>query len=142
MAVQHMRIVLSAYLTNGQVNDAAEYLRGLGVSTGPYSVAPQPSPKAAVNLEIGNIEAAEFAEHGDEQWNHFEAAVGQCLSRFGEWLATVPTQNMDRLREAGWKVWSIANLWIDQDQMDFHLPPVLSAQLGRLELELYVLSNE
>src|SRR5213075_2324022 len=101
MAVQYMRIVLSAYLTNGQVNDAGEYLRRLGVSTGPYSLAPQPSPKAAVNLDIGTIQAAEFAEHGDEQWNHFEAAVGQCLSRFGEWLATVPTENMDRLKAAG-----------------------------------------
>jgi hypothetical protein len=142
MAISEISFVLSAYHGHGRPNSREEFLHHFGISTEPYSFRKQLSATAAICLEIGALRIADYEEFGTEAPEELEKAIQKCLTQFANWLAAIPTENIERLRQSGMKVWVICKMWIDQDQMEFNLFPPLSAQLGRLGLQFYLITNE
>lgn len=144
MAITHCSIVLSAYHPGGPPLDTKRFVFGLGAPDVPYEIYGGGNNSHAGGLRIGNLKLNDFGEATgrSDPWADFDASLKILLLKFAAWLARVPTENIGRLRADGLKVWVVINLQIDCDQMDFHLPPPLAAELGRLDLELYVLSNE
>ena len=144
MAVTQLRVVLSAYYPDGRPIDIEHFITGLGVSDVPYEIYGGGQDSSAGGLRITSLDLADFEEpiHRPEAHDDYERAIRDRLLAFATWLSRVPTANVLHLRSDGLKVWVIVNLWIDGDQMDFRLPPPLAAELGRLDLELYILSNE
>lgn len=142
MAVTELNVFLLAHPPSGKVNDRDDFLAILDVSIEPYNPRQSSSEAPVHGLEIGFFTIEEFKQWDTERYEHFSAAIEQCLASFAAWLAKVPSENVERLRASGFHVFVLITMWMDQDQMDFDLPPALSLQLGRLGLELRMLSNE
>lgn len=144
MANLHFGIALSAYYLDGRPLDPRQFVAGLGVAEIPYDVKGEGRRYESARLIIGELGLSDFGDPSvrPEVHDDYANAIEKCLLKFAGWLAGVPAESMRRFREQGMKVWVIVNLWIDCHQMDFTVPPKLSAELGRLNMELYVLSNE
>jgi hypothetical protein len=141
VAIQQIRILLNASHEWGTPNKRSEFVKLLGVKTIPFTFSPQPSSDAAINIEIVSLGIADYKRFGTERYEEFEKDLQNSLGDFAEWLGTIPTENMDRVRTSGLKVMVLVTFWMDQDQMEFNLLPSLSSELGRLGLKLYLMSN-
>jgi len=128
MAATHFKIVLAYYSDTPIARERSTVT--LGSQKLPYHVA-----------RLGLKEFGDPSER-PEAHDDFERAINACLLDFAVWLSQISSEEINATRSAGLNPWVIVNLWIDSDQMDFHLPPLLSTELGRLGLELYILSNE
>ena len=144
MAISGFSAGLSAYHPNGPCLHTKRFVLGLGVGEVPYEVYGGDDESHAGGLTIGRLNLEDFGERDgpSDIWADFEAAMTACLLAFAAWLTRVPTDSTVRHRQYGLNDRVIVNLWIDGNQMDFRVPPPLAEQLGRLGLELHILSNE
>src|SRR6476469_1501416 len=144
MGISHFCCTLSAWYRDGRPLLPERLGQDLGISEIPYPVNSSGEKGTAVRVDVGELALKDFGDpyENPEVYNDFGKAIETCLMKFADWLSTIPTEGMRRLREESFYGWVIVNLWIDSDQMDIHILPPLSRELGRLELELYILSNE
>jgi hypothetical protein len=142
MAIKEIALVLSAYRPDGQPIESEAFVSGLGVGIAPYERYGTAEAWGAVGLEVVCLRADVFKDFGTERYEALEEAVQANLLAFAEWLAAIPAENMNRMRANGLKIHIVVNLLMDQDQMEFTLPPKLSVQLGRLGISFYMISNE
>jgi hypothetical protein len=142
MAIIHFSCALSAWYRDGRPLEPKQMARDLGASEVPFKEIF--SQERFTGLNIAEIAASEFGDHYErpEACEEFDVAMRAALLKFAEWLSQIPIENIGRMRDESFYAWVIINLWIDGDQMDLYILPPLSRELGRLELELYVLSNE
>jgi hypothetical protein len=61
---------------------------------------------------------------------------------FAEFLATVPRENVDSLRRSGVELNVFLDAWIDQDAFDLQWESRLLGELGRLGLNLEIVTND
>ena len=144
MAITYCSIVLSAHHPGGPPLDTKRFVLGLGIPDVPYEVYGGDDRAHAGGLRIGTLNLKDFGQPTaqSDPWGAFDVATKTLLLGFAAWLSRIPAVNLDRMRAGGLTIWVIVNLWIEDNQMDYRLPPPLAAELGRLGLELYVLSNE
>jgi len=140
MAIQSTRLTLSAHYPDGRPIRLDEFLPG--VTFAPYTPYGEPGQWKAVGLQLAEAEITDFENFGTERYEEYGKAVQENLLGFAGWLATIPADNAERLQRGGLRIELIVTLVVDQDQMEFTLPPELSLQLGRHQIRLYILSNE
>lgn len=61
---------------------------------------------------------------------------------FAEFLATVPRENVEALRRGGVELNVFLDAWIDQDAFDLQWEAKLLGELGRLGLNLEIVTND
>ena len=61
---------------------------------------------------------------------------------FADYLATVPRENVEALRKSGVELNVFLDAWIDQDMFDLQWESRLLGELGRLGLNLEIVTND
>jgi hypothetical protein len=61
---------------------------------------------------------------------------------FADYLATVPRESVESLRKSGLELNVLLDAWIDQDMFDLQWESKLLAELGRLGLNLEIVTND
>ncbi len=141
MALNQIQLVLTTWRAGGEPLEPSELLTKLGVDPEPYTAYGYAERWRSVCIRAGPLLLSDFAQ-GDDCWSEFERAVGIWLTQFAGWLAGVRQECVERMRSEGIDAQVIVNLELDSGQFDLTLPPELCAELGRLRLPIYILSNE
>jgi hypothetical protein len=84
----------------------------------------------------------------DSYWDreHPTVALGDAFRagqiEFADYLATVPKESVDALRNSGVELNVYLDAWIDQDLFDLQWESRLLGELGRLGLNLEIVTND
>ena len=141
MAVSFVRCVLVASRPGGLVTSAelAPVTAGTDATALPVEVVADRPGRSATIVFGDDLSSDAFT--GDARHDAFDDAVVQRLRAVGAWV--MPRAPAVRaLASAGVAVELLIELWLDQDQLDLHLPVELLAALGAAGVGVYVLSNE
>jgi hypothetical protein len=143
MAINQMRLVLSAYHPDGKPIEPEDFCKALGTTIAPYTPYGKAAKWHAVGLEIASLRISDFDKPDvEEPSGEYAKAVKQSLLSFAGWLETVPTKNVRLMKKSCLDIYVLLTLLMDQDQMEFALPHELNFQLGRLQMRFSVLSKE
>lgn len=142
MSVKHAQFNLVASHGNGPPVLSSEFLVPLAAVVGGVvsDVRADGGKWSSGKIVFGQVALADFAG-AFEPPEHFAAAMAARLDAIAGWMEP-RVEAMQSLARAGLQLQFIVELWMDQDQMDLHLPPRLMAALGKAGIVAYVLSNE
>jgi len=137
VAVEHLSATLQVWKIGGRPT-VAEFLDQLVVDS-KDEVKKQIKPNPRVDLMF--IERAAFSA-AEEPSEAFAAELQNKLTNVAQWLNKQPTTLFNTLRQAGFKTRVLFSGWIDCDQLDLDLPPVLLESCGRLGLQVSIITND
>lgn len=140
MSVTSFQCNLTAHRPRGIVT-SDEFLVPLTAEAGgliAYAVADRPAGTTGIiAFQPPRLDVFTGAERHD----HFQAAVAAQLNAIGVWLLPRAPALL-HLRSNDVRPQFIVELWMNQDQMDLHLPAALLGSLAAANVEIYILSNE
>ena len=136
MSVQWVKVMLRMWRPGGKVA-LADFVRPLQLqSSDPYG-------KFGAEDDLRSTGLIVFAElQSSEHPDSFDDAIQAKLAEVGRWLQQRPRDGFEFLHKRSIKTDLLIPMWIDSDQMDLALPPILCAACGDRGIPILVYSNE
>jgi hypothetical protein len=143
MSVQKVSISLQAYHTDGGNVTQEEFITPLAIiGTDKIVRILSDRGKWLSGLVVflnTNISEFSLSPEPDEPFaNH----ITSTLEYVAQWLGERPPEAIQILKRNGLELALFIDLWIDQDQMEFSLPPSLLLACGRLGIKIELITND
>lgn len=138
MAVEHLSVTLQVWRYTGGGPKPTEFLDRLVIAPGD-TVKKRKTPNRRVDVTA--IEIGEFSD-AKEPREAFVEELENRLTRAADWLGKQPPEVFATLRESGFYTDLLFTGWIDCDQLDLDLPPVLLEACGKLGLKISIITND
>lgn len=143
MAILSINLVLSAARRDGQTVTSEDFLGPLNLSNGKSS-----GWECVADRSPGTTGLVVFYERsvsdieGDEPHEILTEELTAKYTEISNWLESLPQDAIAKIQGAGLRLTFNVETWIDQDQIDFDLPPELMVALGSNGIPLQLVSNE
>ena len=143
MAILSINLVLSAARRDGEAVTSEDFLGPLNLSTGESSdwecVADR-SPGMTGLVVFYERSVSDITD--DEPHEILTEELAAKYTEISNWLESLPPDAVAKVQGAGLRLAFNVETWIDQDQIDFDLPPELMTALGSNGIPLQLASNE
>ncbi len=142
MAVLNATISLIASFADGRNVTEDAFVRPLRASVGDRVIRVESNKGEwrSARVEFMNRRADEFRD-ADEPSEAFARDIADTLAFVARWIDERRTELL-RIHAAGLGVVLLLNLFIDQDQMDWLLPPALLRAAGAAEIPIQTITND
>ncbi len=138
MGVHHLSVTLQVWRYSGGPPQPDEFLNQLTFASDDTArKQKKPNPRVGVT----SIEIGDFVE-ADEPTEAFAAELESRLTAAAHWIEKQPDGLFQSLREMGFFTRLLFTGWIDCDQLDLDLPPVLLSACGKHGLTISVITND